>query len=246
MILEKHFVSAGARLFRWRSFIPLILLVPTLVAMRHYTWPLGRHGLQEGWELLCLSVSFIGLAIRVLTVGFVPGATSGRNTRGQVAAQLNITGMYSVVRHPLYLGNFLMFLGVSLFPRTWWLPILYALFFMLYYERIMLAEESFLRDKCGDAFIRWADKTPAIWPRLSNWTSPALPFSMLTVLKREYSGLLGLTAAFFLLEILEHFSVQHRFVVEKGWLVFVAIVTAMYVILRGLKKHTRLIHVDGR
>ncbi|MGC9453013.1 MAG: methyltransferase family protein, partial [Oceanipulchritudo sp.] len=47
--------------------------------------------------------------------------TSGRNTKQQVAYSLNTTGFYSVVRNPLYLGNFFMYLGIALFTHHWWL-----------------------------------------------------------------------------------------------------------------------------
>ncbi|MGB8874133.1 MAG: hypothetical protein WCC75_12145, partial [Desulfobaccales bacterium] len=45
--------------------------------------------------------------------GLPPRGTSGRNTQGQVAETLNTTGIYSLVRNPLYLGNFLIWLGLS-------------------------------------------------------------------------------------------------------------------------------------
>ncbi len=56
-------------------------------------------------------ISFFGLALRVIVVGHAPYGTSGRNTREQVADTLNTTGMYSIVRHPLYLANYLIILG---------------------------------------------------------------------------------------------------------------------------------------
>ena len=38
------------------------------------------------WIVICLVVSFFGLLIRALTIGFTPAGTSGRNTKeGQVA-----------------------------------------------------------------------------------------------------------------------------------------------------------------
>ena len=53
-------------------------------------------------------------------MGFAPRGTSGRNTLGQVAEVLNTSGMYSVVRNPLYLGNFVIWLGLALFIKVWW------------------------------------------------------------------------------------------------------------------------------
>jgi len=51
--------------------------------------------------------------------------------------------MYSMVRNPLYLGNFFMGLAPVLFMHTWWLCVIYVLAFILYYERIIVKEEAF-------------------------------------------------------------------------------------------------------
>ena len=102
----------------------------------------------------------------------MPKDTSRRNTGRPQAETLNTTGLYSVVRHPLYLGNYLMWLGVALFPGAWWAPVIVSLVFWLYYERIMFAEEEFLRRQFGEHYTAWAAATPAFLPRLGRWRSP--------------------------------------------------------------------------
>ena len=144
MPLIEEFESVGHWLFRWRSYLPLITTVLLFFGLQYFSYPLGSHFLDELWELLCLMVSFVGLIIRALTVGWSSNRTSGRHTAQQVADTLNTTGMYSIVRNPLYLGNFLMVLGVVIFLRVWWIPFIYVLLFVLYYERIIFAEEMFL------------------------------------------------------------------------------------------------------
>ena len=60
-------------------------------------------------EMIFLAVSLLGEAIRIITVGHAPRNTSGRNTtEGQVADVINTSGIYSIIRHPLYVGNFLL------------------------------------------------------------------------------------------------------------------------------------------
>ena len=76
------------------------------------------------WESLAVMISFLGLIVRCVTVGYVPRGTSGRNTRSQVAETLNTTGIYSITRNPLYLGNFLIMVGVTLFMQVWWLAVI--------------------------------------------------------------------------------------------------------------------------
>jgi hypothetical protein len=105
-----------------------------------------------------------------------------------------------VVRHPLYLGNFLMWLGVSLVPRCWWFTALTVLIFWLYYERIMFAEEGFLEECFGEDYRRWAAATPAFIPKFHTWVKPALPFSLRAAVAREYSGLFAVIAVFTLFQ----------------------------------------------
>ena len=58
-------------------------------------------------ELIFLGVSLIGEIIRILTVGFAPKNTSGRNTvDGQIADELNTTGIYSIITPPPLSGKF--------------------------------------------------------------------------------------------------------------------------------------------
>jgi protein-S-isoprenylcysteine O-methyltransferase Ste14 len=158
MPLIEEFESVGHWLFRWRSYLPLVTAVLLLSGLQYFSYPFGSHFLDELWEVICLSVSFAGLVIRALTVGSSASRTSGRNTAQQIAGTLNTTGMYSIVRNPLYLGTFLMVLGVVIFLRVWWIPLIYVLFFALYYERIIFAEEMFLRREFGKEYIKWACK----------------------------------------------------------------------------------------
>lgn len=245
--LREEFESSGNWLFRWRSYLPLVLFVPVLLGLRGFTYPDGNPLMDRLWELICLGVSLIGLAIRVATVGHAPANTSGRNTaEGQVAGVLNSTGFYSVVRHPLYVGNYFMWLGVAMYPRTWWVPVFVSLAFWLYYERIMFAEEEFLRRKFGEVYERWASATPAFIPRFRQWRDASLPFCARTVLKREYSGIFGLVASFTAVDLVGEYMVQGRPTVDGLWRWLFATTLVLYVVLILLKRRTRVLKVAGR
>lgn len=246
MALHEEMVREGNLLFRWRSYLPLLFLAVLLPQMRGFAYPRGSHALHTAWECACLAVSFLGLCVRAYTIGTVPRGTSGRNTATQVAEELNTSGIYSVVRNPLYLGNFFTALGVVMFVRVWWVVALYALVFWLYYERIILAEEHFLRGKFGAPYLAWTDATPAFWPRPARWRPPSLPFSLRNVLKREYSGLLAIVAPISLLEFAAEYLVQGRLVIEPAWAAFLGAGIVVYLALRTLARHTRVLHVEGR
>lgn len=246
MALREEFDIAGNWLFRHRGFLPLLLLPGVLAALKGFHAPGGRPELDLVWEGVCLTVALLGLGVRVVTVGFSAPGTSGRNRRKQVAASLNTTGMYSLVRHPLYLGNYLMWLGVAAFPRVWWLLVLTSLVFALLHERIMFAEEEFLHDKFGTAFTGWAARTPAIIPRRFRWQSPERSFSVGQVLQREYAGLFSLIACFTGLEVAGDFADTGKLVLDPVWVTIFVTTALLCSTVRVLKHRTRLFNAkDG-
>jgi protein-S-isoprenylcysteine O-methyltransferase Ste14 len=217
MRLADRLTATGDVLFRWRSWLPLLLLPLFLASFPGLGYPGGSHRLDLVWELACFGVAALGIAGRLLTSGTAPRGTSGRNTREQKAAALNTTGPYSVVRHPLYLGNYLIGLGLSLFTRTWFLPVIVSLAALLYYERIAAREEQFLESRFGDAFRGWAARVPAVLPRLSAWRPSALPFSWSRALDREFYAIGEVTVAFFFLDIMEDWAVHGELTLDPVW-----------------------------
>ncbi len=246
MPMTEDLERTGVWLFRWRSYLPLGMLALLLATTGHFTYPYNSHALDLAWEMLCLAVSFSGLAVRALTIGYTPKGTSGRNTKEQIADVLNTTGMYSLCRNPLYLGNFLMGLGVMLFPRNWWLSAIYALAFALYYERIIFAEEAFLTRKFGRLYTDWAVRTPAFAPRLRGWRSPELPFSWRNVIRREYHGFYAVIVTMTLIEIRLDRVVTGHFEIDGVWLTILASGTVAYFAVRFFHKWTHALQVKGR
>ena len=117
-----------------------------------------------------------------------------------MADSLNTTGIYSLVRHPLYLGNFLMWLGVSLLTCHAGFILLFVLAYWLYYERIMFAEEQFLRRKFGKRYLTWANRTPAII-RISNHSPlPGFPSPGKKSSNKEKNGIFALFLTFSLFD----------------------------------------------
>lgn len=248
MGLRASLERQGDWLFRHRGVLPLLLLVILIPALWVApTQPLSADaaGLRL-YRGLSIAIAALGFLIRVLTVGCVPGGTSGRNTQGQVAATLNTTGAYSLVRHPLYLGNSLIYLGICSYPGVWWAVLLSALLLALYYERIILAEERFLRATFGPAFTSWAALTPTIVPRWRAWRAPALSFSLRTAARREYSGLFAMVLALAVLHQGLDAIAAHRYVFNRSWLIVLIVAGLIYLTLRTLKRRSRLLHVPGR
>ena len=245
MALQEEFEKQGLWLFTYRSILPLIILViGTILYLRTEIYPetfvLEETPYEIYYETICLLVSLFGLVIRIYTVGHSAKNTSGRNTEQQVADSINTTGIYSAVRHPLYLSNFFMWLGPAMLTGNFWFIIAFGLFYWVYYERIMFAEEQFLRKKFGTPYTDWAANVPAFIPSFKNFVKPALPFSWKKVIKKEKNGLAAVFLIFCIFdiagELIQHTMNFNYFLI--GACIFTAV---LYLILKFIKSRTKLV-----
>jgi protein-S-isoprenylcysteine O-methyltransferase Ste14 len=235
----------GTWLFRYRSYLPFLMVAFFLVQLRTYRYPFNSRTDDGLWECVCLVIALAGLAIRVYTVGHAPNGTSGRTTSKPRASELNTTGAYSLVRHPLYLGNMLIWLGITLFFHSAIFTLGCLAVFVLYYERIMLSEEAYLRQKFGPAYEQWAKRTPMLLPRFRNWVRPSLPFSWKTAVRGEYTALFVITTALSVLEVLGDRIYLGRWTLDPAWVLIFCVGLATYTTLRTLKK-MGILNVAGR
>jgi protein-S-isoprenylcysteine O-methyltransferase Ste14 len=249
MAMIEELERSGNWLFRGRSYFPLVLyaLMAVVIGMK---WdPLFRE-FDTVIALCCIAVSMLGLVIRALTIGYTPRGTSGRNTKaGQVAEVLNTKGMYSLVRHPLYLGNFFMWLGIMIYVGNLWFTVVCCLLYWLYYERIMFAEEGYLRVKFGQSYLDWSVDVPSFWPRNLKWKSPDVDFSVRNVLKREYNGFFAVFLSLAMVSAGKtyiHITTDWEALLNPFWQKALIGSFAVFFTLRSLKRYSRLLHVEGR
>ena len=209
MALIQSMEATGAKLFKYRGQIPVLIFTLSLPILFFTNDKLYSHiHFQWGWGgpiyTICTIVSlllvFAGLALRAYTVCTTPKGTSGRNTAKQVADHLNTKGIYSVVRHPLYLANYLIWAGLLVYTMNIFAFIIVSLVYWIYYERIMMAEEAFLRSKYGDEFEQWAAKVPAFIPKWSLYEGGMLDFSWKTLIRREYATFMSVLVSYTVLD----------------------------------------------
>jgi protein-S-isoprenylcysteine O-methyltransferase Ste14 len=245
MALQEELEKQGNWLFRYRSSLPLfILVIGIFVNIRTELHPevfaLKGTSYEIYYETFCLLVSLFGLFIRVYTVGHTLDWTSGRNTaEGQVAIALNTTGIYSMVRHPLYLGNFFMWLGPAMLNGQIWFIVSFCLFYWVYYERIMFAEEQFLRRKFQETYTSWAANVPAFIPNFKNFVKPVLGFSWKKVIRNEKNGLLSVFFIFCVFDIIGEMIEKkgtYNYFLMGGFIVSLI----FFIIIQYLKKRTKV------
>lgn len=246
MALVNSFEKSGNYLFKNRGHIPVLLFVIVIPVIYFTDYPVLRefeYQLITGFAIL---LSVLGFIIRAISIGTTPLGTSGRNTKEQVAESLNSTGIYSMLRHPLYLGNFLMWIGIVVFTFNIYFVIIVSLAFWLYYERIMFAEERFLERKFGEKYMQWSEKIPAFLPSFKNYKTNEVPFSFVSVLRREYSGFLATVVSFAFVDHLRFYFIASGFDLYRTSSIILLGAIVIALILRTLKHSTKLLNEEGR
>jgi protein-S-isoprenylcysteine O-methyltransferase Ste14 len=185
-----------------------------------------------------------GHGLRMATVGVRAFQSSGRNRSHQVAEQLNTSGMYSIMRHPLYAANLLIWLGWASLLQSNVLWFLFFGVFSFYYAFIMHAEEAFLSRKFKEEYSIWKNKTPIVGLAFWKYKKAAGNFSWRIVVKNEYPGWISSFATAWMFAVvltlkrgLWHWS-------ENGHLIvyWALVITAFGLTFKGLKKYTTVFY----
>ena len=143
----------GAILFRNRGWLPVpFLLVPLLAPgdMSVRSWAIGAV------------LIVVGELVRIAGVAAAGTVTRRRSRNVQ---RLVTYGIFSWVRNPLYVGNFLLWLGFGVGSAVWWfLPLAVALF-AVEYTFIVRYEEGVLESIFGREYLDYKARTPRWFPR---------------------------------------------------------------------------------
>jgi protein-S-isoprenylcysteine O-methyltransferase Ste14 len=248
MALIHSFEKSGNSLFKYRGQIPVVLFLSAIPVV--YFTDFQYFEENKLWHdtvfITCISISVLGQVIRSIAIGTSNKHTSGRNTKEQVAEALNTKGIYSTVRHPLYLGNYFMWIGIVGYTFNLWFVLLVSLLFWLYYERIMFAEERFLERKFGEDYLQWSLKVPAFLPSFKNYESTSIPFSFKTTLRREYSGITATIIGFVFVDWLRQVFLYETVELTNGQYITLAIALLISIVLRSLKHYTRILFEEDR
>jgi len=70
-----------------------------------------------------------------------------------------------------------MWLAIAMLTGNFWFVLVFSLVFWMYYERIIYAEEAFLRNNYGDVYLNWASKTPIFIPTHFKYIKSGLSFN---------------------------------------------------------------------
>jgi protein-S-isoprenylcysteine O-methyltransferase Ste14 len=246
MALIHSFEKSGNVLFRYRGQIPVILFLLAVPVIYFTDYSQISESSQVTMTYISIILSVVGFYIRAIAIGTTPKGTSGRNTKAQVAEELNMKGIYSMVRHPLYLGNYLMWIGIVTFTFNIYFVVIVSLIFWLYYERIMFAEERFLERKFRDDYINWSKNVPAFFPCVRKYKQGDISFSLKSVLRREYSGFLATVFGFLFVDHIRHYFINGTIEIYRISTYVFAAAIIISLILRSLKHYTNILKEEDR
>jgi len=119
---------------------------------------------------------------------------------------LTTTGPYAYTRNPLYLGSFLIGLGVSTAGGHWIWPLAFLLFYAVVYSRAMAGEASHLAELFPARYAEYALAVPGFLPRVTPYRATNVSGGSPSGFRwaqysrnREWEASLGAAAAFGLL-----------------------------------------------
>ena len=144
---------AGAVLFRNRGWLPVLFLIVPLLAP-------GRLSANR-WIIGAVIIA-IGEAIRLAGVAAAGTVTRRRSRNVQ---RLVTYGIFSWVRNPLYVGNFLVWMGFAVISGVLWFIPVAAVIFAIEYTLIVRYEEGVLETIFGSEYLAYKQRTPRWFPR---------------------------------------------------------------------------------
>jgi len=122
---------------------------------------LEKTSYDLGLFIIGLALLLLGFYLRILARGF-------KSEQSDNSKKLVTGGVYSLTRNPMYLGIFLIALAAVFLGFKAWFLLVFLIFFVLCYVRLMLEEEQKLTGFFGEQYLEYKKKTPLFIPRLSS------------------------------------------------------------------------------
>ncbi len=196
-------VKIGNLFFRTRNFIfpifYLFLFIPSSPIVINY----------KIVAIIGISITLLGQLIRMVTIGLVYVIRGGRKRR-IYAEGLVTDGLFSHCRNPMYVGNILMIIGLSIFSNSLLSVLILIPLFIFIYQSIVIAEEDFLKSKFKDGYKDYCFKVNRWIPRIRgiNKTFNENEFKIKKIIYKEYNTTFVWTVGATLLLAYNNFKIK--------------------------------------
>ncbi len=145
-----------------------LLFSITIGYLLSFSFSITKIGRIYYWDLLFvigLFIIVIGLIIRTISIRLLKQYFTYSVTKVE-NQELIEKGFYKVIRHPGYLGQILIFIGISITLSNW-ISFIAMLFTILigYLYRIKV-EEKFMIEQFGDKYYYYQRRTKKLLPKI--------------------------------------------------------------------------------
>ena len=241
--LTRWNIAAGHFFFKYRNAVFPAVIAVTVLALRP---GVILSPTADAWLVRCGAVlALIGQAVRLGTIGFEYIERGGKE--GKVYASRLVTGgIYAHTRNPMYVGNSLIAIGISMYVGA---PVAYLAIlplFLFIYQAIVSAEEAYLRRRFGREYDAYCAAVPRFLPALGGirLTLTSGRYSWKRAVRQDLSTFVALLLGLTLLPVwrtffLDGLAAARRLLPRS--LVLTALILAGYGFGIWLKKTKRLL-----
>ena len=188
-VIDRWLLTSGQFFFRFRNALFPLMLGALVLFARPDLWG-GSRALDFWITAGGVTIALIGQAFRLLVIGYAYIKRGGKN-REVFANELVTRGFYAHLRNPMYVGNFLIIVGLTFLYGSVWVACVTIPLFAWIYLAIVTAEEAFLGKKFGEAFVRYERKVNRFIPTFKGLRSSLAEFryDWRRALVKEYNTL---------------------------------------------------------
>ncbi|MDD5565905.1 MAG: isoprenylcysteine carboxylmethyltransferase family protein [Candidatus Omnitrophica bacterium] len=206
------------------------IIVLSLVVLSLFPGFFMRDHSANFWEE---SAEILGFAFILLGQLFRTSARGYKAAFSQEGKALIQTGPYAFVRNPMYLGIFLIGLGIVMVLLTWQAAFIVMAVFITRYYLLILDEEKRLRVLFPRDYAGYCQKVPRFFPSVASVISQDmrdyLPLGWVW-LKKEAGTILLVLAGVFVVDAWVDLKNEGAFVYSREF-IWLALVLAWFVIL---------------
>jgi protein-S-isoprenylcysteine O-methyltransferase Ste14 len=164
-VVVKYRVALG---FLFGALFPLLTIPNKYVCLSKLTM-LNRYTILAG-----LPFAVLGECIRTWSSGVIV-----KNR------ELATEGPYALVRNPLYVGSFIMGLGIAVMSGSPILLALVAVLFPIVYGGLIRKEEKYLLGVYGQSFLDYCERVPRFVPTFKHWPPPPATYDIGRVIRKH-------------------------------------------------------------
>ncbi len=167
--LKRKWLSYGFQLNHWRILYSLISVLGLLIIGYQILTIPSTYFYEPGTVSRFFAMVFATYGVIVIRVAFRNYSVQSfltRDDRFDDDNDLKVSGANAKVRHPLYSGTILIFIGMFLFVPK--LSVLISAIITIVYVLIAIPlEEGKLIKKYGDKYRKYKTKVPALIPKIN-------------------------------------------------------------------------------